>query len=247
MRSRLYEGRVWHTRREPQYTFEYTVWYLGLDLAETAEVAKKLRLFSHNRFGLTSFWDRDYLALEDGALEAPEGGSVELVTMPRLLNHVFNPVSFFLRRDDTGSVADVTAEVHNTWSERHLYHLARENDGDIYTSSAAKAFYVSPFIEMQGEYRFELREEGNRLRVRIDEYDGDAWFFGSGIDVTSKPLTDGNLAQLLLKYPLVNLKTVAMIHWQGLRIWRRGERFRANPSRRKQSRRSATQTATEEQ
>lgn len=248
MRSRLYEGRVWHTRREPAYTFEYTVWYLGLDLDETADVAKKLRLFSHNRLNLTSFWDRDYLALEgNDGIEAPEGGSVELVTMPRFLNHVFNPVSFFLRRDGTGRVADVTAEVHNTWSERHLYHLAREPGSDTYTSSATKAFYVSPFIDMKGDYRFELREEGNRLRVRIDEYDGDEWFFGSGIDVTSKPLTDGNLAQLLLKYPFVNLKTVAMIHWQGLRVWRRGERFRANPSRRKQGRNAASQTATGEQ
>lgn len=239
MNSRLYEGRVWHTRREPQYTFEYSVWYLSLDLAETAEVDKRLRLFSHNRFNLASIWDRDYLVLEGPRTEA---GQVELLTMPRFINHVFNPVSFLLTRNEGGAINDVTAEVHNTWGERHLYQLHRENDGsEAYTSSAAKAFYVSPFIDLQGEYRFELREDDDgRLRVRIDEYDGDEWFFGSGIDVRPRPLTDGNLAHLLLKYPFANLKTIAMIHWQGLRIWRRGGQFRANLSRRKQQRRTAT-------
>ena len=243
MNSRLYEGRVWHTRRDPAYTFEYSVWYLSLDLAETAEVDRRLRLFSHNRFNLTSVRDGDYLVLDEPRSTAAAGSRVELLTMPRFLNHAFNPVSFLLGRDPAGSIEDVTAEVHNTWGERHLYNLHRQPDAETgsYTSSALKAFYVSPFIDMEGEYRFELREDDDgRLRVRIDEYDGDDWFFGSGIDVRPRPLTDGNIARLLLKYPFVNLKTVAMIHWQGLRIWRRGERFRANPRRRKQQRQTAT-------
>jgi DUF1365 family protein len=240
MKSRLYEGRVWHTRRDPEYTFEYRVWYLGLDLAECDDVARRLRLLSHNRFNLAAFWDRDYLALEDSITAAPSGGRYELLTMPRFLGHVFNPVSFLLQRGPDGTVAGVTAEVHNTWGERHLYRLDREPGSETYTSSAAKAFYVSPFIDMEGDYRFELREDADGgLRVRIDEHDVNGWFFGAGIDVKPLPLTDANLLKLSLKYPLVNLKTVAMIHWQGLRIWRRGEPFRANPSRRKEQRPTA--------
>ena len=241
MKSRLYEGRVWHTRREPAYTFEYRVWYLALDLAEIDLVDQRLRLFSRNRFNVAAIRDGDYRALEEGALTPPSEGSIELITMPRFLGHAFNPVSFFLQRDERGTVADVTAEVHNTWGERHLYHLAREGDDETYRSSASKAFYVSPFIDMEGNYRFELVEDDDgRLRVRIDEYDGGSWFFGAGIDVRPKEMSDGNLLQMLFKYPFVNLKTVAMIHWQGMRIWRRGERFRPNPSRRKQQRSTAT-------
>lgn len=241
MRSRLYEGRVWHTRKDPEYTFEYSVWYLGLDLAEASEVDQKLRLFSHNRFNLSALWDKDYLALEDQRLQTADADSVELVTMPRFLGHVFNPVSFFLHRGTDGAIADVTAEVHNTWSERHVYNLKRESRAEFYTSSTDKAFYVSPFIDMEGEYRFELREdEDGRLRIRIDEYDGAAWFFGAGIDVRPLELSDRNLARLLIRYPFANLKTVAMIHWQGLRIWRRGGHFRANPRRRKERSQTAT-------
>lgn len=292
MKSRLYQGRVWHTRRNPEYTFEYSVWYLGLDLSEVNEVDRRLRLFSHNRFNLSALWDRDYLALNEASLVAPPSGSVELVTMPRFLGHVFNPVSFFLHRDATGEIADVTAEVHNTWSEQHIYRLRRQSAEDSssapvveqtntpsesprgtidaggidgpsrisnhaaersdgratgaatagsYTSSAAKALYVSPFIDIEGDYRFELREDHDgRLRIRIDEHNDDGWFFGAGIDVTPLELTDGNLARLLIRYPFVNLKTIAMIHWQGLRIWRQGGTFRSNPSRSKKQRRTAT-------
>lgn len=240
MRSRLYEGRVWHTRRNPSYTFAYRVWYLALDLAEIADAARSLRLFGHNCHNLVSLWDSDYLLLERGQPPAPPGGSVELVTMPRFMGHVFNPVSFLLSRDSAGNVVDVTAEVHNTWSERHLYHLPREEEGEVYTSHVPKAFYVSPFLDITGDYRFQLQEEPTgRLRIRIDEHDGADWCFGSGIDVSPRPLSSGNLARLLITHPFLNLKTVAMIHWQGLRIWRRGERFRPNPSRRNQQRRSA--------
>jgi uncharacterized protein len=241
MKSRLYEGRIWHTRRDPAYTFEYRAWYVALDLAEVDEVASRLRLFSHNRFNVTAIWDSDYLALEEGNFQAPLSGSVELLTMPRFLGHVFNPVSFFLSRDERGSLIDVPAEVHNTWNERHLYRLMRETGDGLYTASAPKAFYVSPFIDLEGAYHFELREEHEgRLRLRIDEYDGENWFFGAGMDVRPMELSDTNLAQMLLQYPFLNLKTVAMIHWQGLRIWRRGGRFRPNPGRGKELRRTAT-------
>lgn len=241
MRSRLYEGRVWHTRRDPEYTFEYSVWYLGLDLAEANEVDRRLKLFSHNRFNLSALWDKDYIALNEETLIAPAYGSVELVTMPRFLGHVFNPVSFFLHRDAAGAIAEVTAEVHNTWSEQHVYNLRRQSGGEHYEASTTKAFYVSPFIDMEAEYRFELQEDdAGQLRIRIDEYDKDAWFFQAGIDVKPLELTDANLARLLIRYPFVNLKTIAMIHWQGLRIWRQGGKFRSNPSRRKKQRQPAT-------
>lgn len=232
MRSRLYEGRVWHSRNHPDYRFEYTVWYLGIDLAEVAEAGRRLRLFSHNRFNLTSLRDRDYHAI--GAQRPASGRSVELITMPRVLGYAFNPVSFYLHRDAAGQVCHVEAEVHNTWGERHVYELGRDAEGETYTAGAAKAFYVSPFIDMEGRYRFELREEASgKLHIHIDEHDGKSWFFSAGIDVRPAPLSDGSLARMLLRYPFVNLKTILMIHWQGLKLWRRGEPFRSNPSRRK--------------
>ena len=263
MRSCLYRGTVWHTRSrltdasESGYRFAYSVWYLGLDLAERDEVAAKLRLFSRNAFNITSFWDQDYICLgpqfspcrkpllpgEEGLVAS--GKRTQLVTMPRFLNFVFNPFSMLITRDASGAINAATAEVHNTWGERHLYRLDRQEPhmpspspgrrlGDgRYAASIDKAFYVSPFISAEGRYQVELQEdaETGRLRIRIDEADEDGTFFQAGIEMTPLLLTDANLLRLLVRLPFVNLKTVAMIHWQGLKLWLRGEPFRRNPSR----------------
>ena len=122
--------------------------------------------------------------------------------------------------------------MHNTWSERHVYSLDKRGEGEEYVSETGKRFYVSPFINPEADYKFNLRETPDRrLRIAIDESDDGGRFFQAGIDVRPLPLTDANLVRLLLRYPFVNLKTVAAIHWQGLKLWLRGESFRRNPSR----------------
>jgi DUF1365 family protein len=102
-----------------------------------------------------------------------------------------------------------------------------------------KQFYVSPFISPEGRYEVELQEDAatGRLLISIDESDDDGTFFRSGIDVTPMLLTDANLLRLLVRFPFVNLKTVAMIHWQGLKLWLRGEPFRRNPGRARRKKR----------
>jgi len=250
MNSRLYRGTVWHARGEPRYTFRYSVWYICLDLAEREQVAKRLWLFSHNRHNVTSLWERDYAALQDESSAPAPGERVELLTMPRFLNYVFNPVSFLLRRTvgppesaaaghakppqtSIAAITGVVAEVHNTWGERHLYVLDREGEGDVYRSSIDKAFYVSPFLAPEARYEFTLTEaKGSGLQIDINQTNPDGkWVFGAGIDVAPLPLTNANLTRLLVAMPLLNLKTIAAIHWQGIKIWLRGAKFRQNPSR----------------
>lgn len=249
MNSRLYRGTVWHRRETPGYRFQYGVWYLCLDLAEVEMVSRRLKLLSHNRHNLLAFWDRDYQGLSHrGALPPPsddtgdaaEPQRLELLTVPRLFGHAFNPVSFYFQRRE-GRVQQVSAEVHNTWHERHVYELdGQTEDGAVYTAQTPKAFYVSPFLPDEAHYRFELREspEG-RLRVRIDEHDpAGERIFASGIDVRPLALSDANLVRLMFSLPLVGFKTVAAIHWQGFKLWRRGVSFRPNPSRASKPKRS---------
>jgi DUF1365 family protein len=232
--SRFYKGTVWHVRGEPRYEFRYSVWYVCLDLAERDEVERKLCCFSLNRHNVTSLWEKDYAVLQDRTAASGSGERLELVTMPRFLSFVFNPVSFLIRRSKDGSVTHVTAEVHNTWGERHLYHMDREGDGYEYRSGIDKAFYVSPFLDPEARYEFTLSEaeEDGALRIQIAENDATGkWKFSAGINVHPLAITNANLAWLLVAMPFVNLKTVAAIHWQGMKLWLRGVKFRPNPSR----------------
>jgi DUF1365 family protein len=244
MNSRLYHGSTWHTRTEQRYAFRYGVFYFYLDLDEIEEVDRRIRLFGYNRTNVLSLHDRDHVGepgqgVRSAARERLQAsgfdlgtGSVSLLTAPRVLGHVFNPVSFYFGRGPAGGLQRVLAEVHNTWGERHVYDLERATPDGPYTAKAEKAFYVSPFIQMDARYEFHFLETDARLRVQIDEFRGEERFFRAGIDVRSLPLTNANVARLLLRYPFVTLKTIAAIHWQGLKLWLRGVPFNPNPSRR---------------
>ena len=154
----------------------------------------------------------------------PASVRITLLTNPRVLGYVFNPVSFyFVRERADGSLRTVIAEVHNTHGECHVYDLDRLPGIDPYTARAEKAFYVSPFIGMKARYKFEFSEGiDGAYEIRLDEYDGDELFFQSRLRLSRAALTNANVARMLMRYPLVTLKTIALIHWQGLKLWLRG-------------------------
>lgn len=43
-----------------------------------------------------------------------------------------------------------------------------------------------------------------------------------------RPLTDMALLRMLVRYPLVTLETIGMIHWHAFRLWRRGAKFHSH-------------------
>ena len=59
-KSCLYFGRVMHKRLRPfRHRLDYRVFSLYLDLDELPQLSRRLRLFSHNRWNLFGFLDRD--------------------------------------------------------------------------------------------------------------------------------------------------------------------------------------------
>ena len=59
--SSLYFGEVEHRRHQPKsHHLHYRVFALLLDLSEVETLDRSLRLFSHNRFNVFSFFDRDH-------------------------------------------------------------------------------------------------------------------------------------------------------------------------------------------
>ncbi|MGB0213450.1 MAG: DUF1365 domain-containing protein, partial [Algiphilus sp.] len=162
----------------PLYRFVYRVFYLLVDIDRLAETARRHRLFSYNRFNVLSFHDRDH-GVAPGGLRAwvdrtlaargirLGGGRVRVLCMPRVLGHVFNPISLFYCEDAGGALRAVIAEVRNTFGERHCYVLEAGGDALEWEQplGVRKRFHVSPFMALEGGYRFRLQEPGERLRV----------------------------------------------------------------------------------
>ncbi len=238
MRSHLLEGTVAHRRSRPVgYALQHDVFYLALDLDELDEVDRRLRMLSRNRRNLLSFRDDDHWPVPASDLRAtvlehlradgedPTGWRITLVTNARVFGYVFNPASFYLCRDAEGVLRVVVVEVHNTHLERHLYTLRSSASDGPFRAAMAKAFYVSPFIDMEGGYTVHVNDAPDRLRIGINERQGDAPLLATSLVLCRRPLTDRMIIRMLLRHPFMTQRTIALIHWHALHLWRRGIPF----------------------
>lgn len=238
MRSHLLEGKVMHRRAAPAYALEHDVYYAALDLEELDEVDRSLRLLSRNRRNALQFRDRDHWPEPAADIrstvlehlraqgEDPTGWQITLVTNLRVFGYVFNPASFFLCRDASGDLRVVIVEVHNTHLERHLYTLRPREGSRHFVASMDKAFYVSPFIDMEGRYTVHVQDDPTRLRIAINERRGDAPVLATSLVLERRRLSDRMLLRMLVRHPFVTHKTTALIHWHALKLWRLGVPFR---------------------
>ncbi len=245
MNSALYVGTVVHQRLRPKrHRLNYRLAQGLFDLDELDAVAGRLRFLSRNRFNLFAFHDRDYgdgsdAPLRDqieahlrGAGLEPDGGSIRLLAMPRVLGHVFNPIAtWFCHRRD-GSLLAIVYEVTNTLRQRHSYLIpvtGAGKDGTI-RQSCAKTLYVSPFMDMDMGYDFAIRPPGEKVQIVVNGKDREGPLISATFAGSRRALTDRALLRLFFTIPLVTLKTVAGIHWEALKLWLKGIRIRKAPA-----------------
>lgn len=240
MNSCLYKAKVMHHRLAPkQHRFHYNVFMFYLDLDEIDLLHKRLKWMSRNRFNLFNFRDKDHLQLPGhnpaasnnirshiAAYLLQQGinignGRIMLLTNLCTLGYQFNPVSFYFCYGEDGQPLCSVVEVGNTFGEMKPYFLGRDAKTAIgFKLNTAKYFYVSPFIDMDTNFDFDLPLPDEKLQLRIDDFDkqGDR-FFISTLSGVRKPLTDANLLLYFISFPLITLKVIGLIHWQALKLW----------------------------
>ncbi len=243
----LYICRVMHRRPgPPRYRFNYRSFYLLLDIDAIDAACARTPLLSRNRFNLLSFYDRDHAAHDGSNLRAwvegmlsergveLAGGRIRLLAMPRVLGYGFNPISVFYCEHGDGALRAIVVEVHNTFGEHHFYVLDANDASDASTvQTKNKQFHVSPFFSRQGAYRFHLNTPGERFAVGIRLYEDASEEAALRIvtALTGERVAIGtrNVLKVCLRMPLMTLKVTAAIHWQALKLWLRGAKFRRKP------------------
>jgi DUF1365 family protein len=241
--SAIYVGRVMHERLRPRrHKFEYRGLWFVFDIDEIDALALRLRWFSRNRFNLFSFYDRDYGDRSGGPLRAqieghfiaagmtPDGGVIRLLTLPRMLGYVFNPLSiYFLHRAD-GGLRAVLWEVSNTFGERHSYLIPVDNaDGATIRQNCLKKLHVSPFLDMDMTYHFRLAPPAGRTTVSIVGADAKGAMLVAVMNGGRRALTDWALLRAFARVPFMSVKVIVAIHCEALRLWLKGVGFRASP------------------
>ncbi len=227
----LYECEVMHRRLKPkQKRFDYRIFMLSVDLDDLPQVP----FLGLNRFNLFALNDRDHIDLghpggiranlfawmEQQKIACPADARVRLVTLPRVLGYAFKPVSFYYLTSQDGDPLFAIAEVRNTYHEMKLY-LVDGAQSNGWQRTVTKEFYVSPFSDVRDSFNFKLGHPGETLAVKIDNLDADGITLVSAVNGASKPLTARRLLWFGIKYPLLSLKVILMIHWQALKLWTR--------------------------
>ncbi|HEX7777264.1 MAG TPA: DUF1365 domain-containing protein [Parvibaculum sp.] len=242
--SGIYAGRVFHRRLRPRvHALRYRVFYLLLDLDEMAALARRSRLFSYNGFGLLGFYDRDHGPGEDRPLRpwieaqlaragvSAEGTRILALTFPRVLGYVFNPLTVYFCLDAQGGLSALLYEVSNTFGERHCYVIPVEDaSAQMVAQTCDKAFFVSPFMAVEGRYHFKVQRPGERLALTIRESDREGALLTASFAGTRQPFDDAALLKAFLTHPLLTLKVVGAIHWEALKLWVKGVPLRDRPS-----------------
>ena len=236
-----------HQRSFPKgHRLSYGVWYLLADLEELADLDARLPGFTYNRPGLVSFWDRDHGA-RDGSPLRPwieghlaeagvdlQGGPIRVLCFPRVVGYGFNPICVWFCYGPQRDLRAIVYEVSNTFGEWHDY-LVPVEPGDIVSNDRgssvrtvfAKELYVSPFIDMEAVYDFTTREPDDRVSVVVRETASGGRVLVATLGAHRMPLTGRTLLTTLLRYPLVTLKVIGGIHWEALKLWRKGAPFRS--------------------
>lgn len=234
-------GVTYHGRRAAvTNAFRYGVDYCLLD----PETARGPRLFSRNGRNLTALHDRDHGGAPgqgQGAAWVREvlaahlldqaDGQILLLAQPRVLGHVFNPVSFWLCHGSDGTLRVVIAEVTNTYGDRHSYLCHHPDQREITRHeriSARKIFHVSPFQPVEGSYTFRFDIRADRLGVWIDYRQGDTQLYAT-LTGPRRTLTNRAILWAALRRPFGSRRVLGLIHWQALVLWWKGAPWHVRP------------------
>ncbi|HEY0436395.1 MAG TPA: DUF1365 family protein [Phenylobacterium sp.] len=234
--SGLYAGLVSHRRLKPRaHRLGYRIFMLLVDLDELAQLSR-FRLLGIGRFSLLGFDERRHgdgsgrpLKAQVEALLAgagiAHGGPVRLLAMPKVLGHAFNPLTVYFCHDAAGALSAILYEVNNTFGERHSY-LIPAPDAALIRQQCGKAFYVSPFMDMDLSYAFRVLRPAEQVLVAVDVSDAEGLMLATSFAGERRELTDGNLFRAWLGHPWMTLGALAAIHWEAMLIWLKGEKVR---------------------
>ena len=237
MNSCIYNGEVTHTRFKPvRHFLKYKTFSLLIDLDEINLLDKSIGIFSHNKFNIFSFYDKDHGDRDGGNLKdwvisnlkkfriKENITNIKVLCYPRILGYVFNPLSIFYCYEKDKLVA-IFYEVKNTFNEQHTYIFKIKNNEEI-IQKCRKKFYVSPFMDMKTFYNFKLLNPNEKLSVFIKQTDVDGTILTATQTGDKKEFSFKQLAINFLKYPLMTIKIISSIHYEALLLWKKGAIYR---------------------
>lgn len=232
MSHKFFDGEIYHKRFLPvEHSFKYKFFMLDIDLNNIKTL--KNSLFSINRFNLYSFLSKDHFGKKENFIENVEyllkahninkSPNMHFITLPRIMNFVFNPISLLVIKDKKNKPYKLLAEVHNYNGGRVIYNVdLEESRKNIYKGTINKNMYVSPFFNRTGDYEFTFKYSNESVLLKIDLFENknrmlSAYFNGNSLEFSSK-----NVLKLFFKHTFLTFFVVTRTIWQSIKLKRLG-------------------------
>jgi len=238
METCIYKGFVTHRRFKPlRHYFSYKTFSILFDLTELEDLQKKISIFSFNKFNIFSFYNKDHGSRDGSDLTEwvkknlkkydlnYSISKIKLLCFPRIFGYAFNPLSIFYCYEGNILKA-ILYEVKNTFNEQHTYVFPVNDSAKIITQQCKKKFYVSPFIEMNTFYNFRLTEPNENIRILIKQTDKVEKVLVACQIGRKQSMSLKQLLINLFTYPMMTFKIMILIHYEALRLWKKGAIFK---------------------
>jgi DUF1365 family protein len=241
----FYIGHVMHKRDGAlRHIFKYRTFSCLLNLDAIDSLTKEIPWFSRNRFNLMSFYDKDHGGrngsdtkqwlvniLQEKTKINYSDCTIYILSMPRLLGYVFNPLSVYFIYHKNKSIQAIVYEVKNTDKQQHCYaHIIPENqrNSPILRHESNKGFYVSPFLPLEGTYAFTLRQPNERCAVAITYTHPEHRLIATQSGV-KHPFSARNVLKFSIHYAFMTLKIIGGIYMEAIRLRLKGAKFHRVP------------------
>ena len=235
----IYNGTVVHRRLKPKgHLLKYQVFSLLIDLDALDEIDTAKVPLSINRFGFLSFFESDHgdgrkTGLKTWALEQLAKANIDttsarirVLCYPRFIGYVFNPLTVFFCENEDGETIAILYQVKNTMGENHTYIIPIESGAPSPLKHGCdKAMYVSPFTPMESSYAFSIVPPGDDICVSIQQLDIEGPILNASFTGKFAAFTSRNLRRAIFRHPLMTMKVIAGIHFEALKLWRKGVPF----------------------
>lgn len=231
---RFYEGAIYHKRVHPKvHEFKYNFYLLDIDVSNSSSFNKlKNSYFSINKLNFLSLKTKDHFGKSDDFLQnidrlleefnLEKSSKLRFITLPRVLNFVFNPISILMVFDKENNPSHILAEVHNYNSGRVIYPVKLEKKSNSYTGIVKKDMYVSPFFQSMGVYKFELKYDENKLFIKIDLYEDDVYKLSAIFNSKAKNFNKKTSLSIFFKYTFITFLVVSRTFFHAIKLYLKG-------------------------
>ena len=226
---KIINANIYHSRLGPKInTFTYRANYFEFDFFENKHI-NEFKILSINKFNLLSVDENDYCLGEDKSLfgwvcslckdkSNQKIDKIKLITMPKVLGYVFNPVSFIFCYQNE-EICSLILKVNNTFNESHFYYLDTKYKQNL---NMEKVFHVSPFLKREGYYKVDFNNTENKFKVIINYYDtADNIVLKTGIIGDKIETSNIFFLNILSFFKVIFyiLRVQSLIHIQALKLW----------------------------